>query len=96
MAFLQFDAIPCAPTSRLLLSEVALGNMYECTDAQYIIGPDQNVKTDADSKHYSHIALPQSKHSAFVRHFAIVLDQFSRISQLRATPHTPCNVIYAM
>ena len=39
--------------------------MWPIWGFRYVIGPDQSAKNDADSKHYSHLALPASKHSTF-------------------------------
>lgn len=51
-------------TSLLLLSEVALGSMYECANAEYVVGPQQNPTKDQDAgKDFKR--LPDDKHSTF-------------------------------
>lgn len=52
------------PTGLLLLSEVALGSMYECTQAQYVVGHNQDHAKDKDANG-NIIKLPEGKHSTF-------------------------------
>eukprot|EP00040_Diaphanoeca_grandis_P043927 m.10767 g.10767 ORF g.10767 m.10767 type:complete len:1051 (-) comp8472_c0_seq1:19-3171(-) len=52
------------PKGLLALSEVALGNMYECKHATYVIGHDQNPSKDQDAT-VDFVKLPENNHSTF-------------------------------